>query len=171
MKKRSLFKRLLSGFVATALAATICFGDRVFNDLFASADQAPPQTVKFKFYDHEGQPSNCDLTENVRFYVVGAIVPKGSKITATPGNEDKIIAWNAIQIYPKETSLTNSMQHSTISHSVYTHTTVGGGGGQLNLPICCIRPRSIILRATRSPIIRREELRQETPMQVSRTQR
>ena len=105
MKKRSLFKRLLSGFVATALAATICFGDRVFNDLFASAEKAPPQTVKVKFYDHEGQPSNCDLTENVRFYVVGAIVPKGSKITATPGNEDKIIAWNAIQIYPKENAV------------------------------------------------------------------
>ena len=40
MKKRSLFKRLLSGFVATAMALSICFSDKVFEDLFASAENA-----------------------------------------------------------------------------------------------------------------------------------
>ena len=102
MKKRSLFKRLFSGIVATALAATICFGDRAFSDLFASAE-GETQTVDVNFYDN-GDPAVYDAHENgMRYFVLGAIVDKdaGPKIAATAAYEDQIIAWDCKEITPQ----------------------------------------------------------------------
>ena len=102
MKKRPLFQRLFSGIVATALAATICFGDGVFKDIFASA-VGEAQTVNVNFYDN-GDPAVYDAHENgMRYFVLGAIVDKdaGPKIAATAAYEDQIIAWDCKEITPQ----------------------------------------------------------------------
>ena len=110
MKKRSLFKRLLSGVVATALAATICFGDRAFSDLFASAE-GETQTVNVNFVDN-GEAKPYDSHENgMRYFVLGALVDKdaGPKIAATADYEDQIVAWDCKEITP------NTDAQSTVS--------------------------------------------------------
>ena len=112
MKKRSLIKRVFSGVVATALAATICFSDRVFNDLFASATNKSALTATVEFFAEDDttkqtyQQDEAD-TENYRFFVLGALVSRsdyeasGRKITATAPYEDKLLAWNCMEIFPK----------------------------------------------------------------------
>ncbi|MCR5478320.1 MAG: hypothetical protein K6F27_00485, partial [Ruminococcus sp.] len=110
MKKRSLFKRLFSGVVATALAATICFGDRAFSDLFASAE-GETQTVNVNFVDN-GEAKPYDSHENgMRYFVLGALVDKdaGPKIAATADYEDQIVAWDCKEITP------NTDAQSTVS--------------------------------------------------------
>ena len=110
MKKRSLFKRLFSGIVATALAATICFGDRAFSDLFASAE-GETQTVNVNFVDN-GEAKPYDSHENgMRYFVLGALVDKdaGPKIAATADYEDQIVAWDCKEITP------NTDAQSTVS--------------------------------------------------------
>ena len=111
MKKRSLFKRLLSGFVATALAATICFGDRVFDDLFASA-AGEAQTVNVDIYDGEALSPvvNEEGDTNYRYFVLGALVDKdaGPQIAATEKYVDQFIAWDCKEINPKTDA------HSTV---------------------------------------------------------
>ncbi len=112
MKKRSLIKRVFSGVVATALAATICFSDRVFNDLFASATNKSALTATVEFFAEDGttrqtyQQDEAD-TENYRFFVLGALVSRsdyeasGRKITATAPYEKQLLAWNCMEIFPK----------------------------------------------------------------------
>ena len=112
MKKRSLIKRVFSGVVATALAATICFSDRVFNDLFASATNKSALTATVEFFGEDGttkqtyQQDEAD-TENYRFFVLGALVSRsdyeasGRKITATAPYEKQLLAWNCMEIDPK----------------------------------------------------------------------
>ena len=112
MKKRSLLKRLLSGFVATALAATICFGDRVFDDLFASA-AGEAQTVNVDIYDGEALSPVVNEegdTTNSRYFVLGALVDKdaGPQIAATEKYVDQFIAWDCKEINPKTDA------HSTV---------------------------------------------------------
>ena len=71
MKKRSLFKRLLSGFVATAMALSICFSDKVFEDLFASAENGD-FTVNVDFKDREEETVYDGHENGMRYFVLGA---------------------------------------------------------------------------------------------------
>lgn len=102
MKKISLFKRLLSGIAAAALAATICFGDRVFGDLFASAATDPTVVVKVL---NEGKPITYDGDSdnaNVKYYVLGALFDKSAgNVEATAQYEKNIVAWDCKEINPK----------------------------------------------------------------------
>ena len=109
MKKRSLFKRLLSGFVATAMALSICFSDKVFEDLFASADATP--TVKVKFVDENGNNIKYvkpeDDTNSYRYFVLGALVKKADYtegLSATLNNEPKLYAWQIQEFNPENDS-------------------------------------------------------------------
>ena len=112
MKKRSLFKRLFSGIVATALAATICFGDRAFSDLFASAE-GETQTVNVDFYNGgELSPAVNEIGDdtNYKYYVLGVLVDKnaGPKVAATSDYVDQFVAWDCKEINPKTDA------HSTV---------------------------------------------------------
>jgi tRNA C32,U32 (ribose-2'-O)-methylase TrmJ len=71
MKKRSLFKRLLSGFVATAMALSICFSDKVFEDLFASAAEGDPSvTVKVM------NDGNLEKYPNAQYHFASTKAPR-----------------------------------------------------------------------------------------------
>ena len=106
MKKRSLFKRLLSGFVATALAATICFGDRVFGDLFASAAGDDP-AVKVMFRDG-GEPAKAVNEEGdntqYEYYVLGVLFNKGEAKSIKEDNVADFVAWDWEKIDPTTTT-------------------------------------------------------------------
>ena len=125
MKKRSLFKRLLSGFVATAMALSICFSDKVFEDLFASAAEGDP-SVKVDFYDNNGELApvvNEDGdTTNYKYFVLGVLVNKdaGSKVAATSKYVDQFVAWDCKEIDPKtNASTTVTFDKFYVKHADY----------------------------------------------------
>ena len=107
MKKRSLIKRVFSGFVAMALAATICFGDKVFQDLFASAAGEPTVTVKFV---DDGVEKPYEDKTSAAFFVVGALVNKGGSVELTG---DDVVAWGAVRIDPTKNA------SSTVTFGTY----------------------------------------------------
>ena len=124
MKKRSLFKRLLSGFVATAMALSICFSDKVFEDLFASAAEGDP-SVKVDFYD-DGELApvvNEDGdTTNYKYFVLGVLVDKnaGPKVAATSAYVDQFVAWDCKEIDPKtNASTTVTFDKFYVKHADY----------------------------------------------------
>ena len=112
MKKRSLFKRLLSGFVATAMALSICFSDKVFEDLFASAENGD-FTVNVDFKDREEETVYDGHENGMRYFVLGALVKENASPALTVANDANIVAWECKEIYPQ----TNS--HSTVTFSEF----------------------------------------------------
>ncbi len=112
MKKRSLFKRLLSGFVATAMALSICFSDKVFEDLFASAENGD-FTVNVDFKDSEEETVYDGHENGMRYFVLGALVKENASPALTVSNDANIVAWECKEIYPQ----TNS--HSTVTFSEF----------------------------------------------------
>jgi len=105
MKRRSLFKRFVSGFMAFALAATVCFDGNLLTPLRANAD-GEIQTVNVNFYDNDVK-SLCVNEEgdntNYRYFVLGALVDKDADtdIAATKDYVDQFVAWDCKEIFPK----------------------------------------------------------------------
>ena len=114
MKKRSLFKRLLSGFVATAMALSICFSDKVFEDLFASAAEGDP-SVTVKVMNDGNLEKYANHVPGTKYYVLGALVNKeDAGISVKKDNVDKIVAWDC-----KEIDLANKAEDTVTFETFY----------------------------------------------------
>ncbi|WP_037344856.1 prealbumin-like fold domain-containing protein, partial [Ruminococcus sp. FC2018] len=114
MKKRSLFKRLLSGFVATAMALSICFSDKVFEDLFASAAEGDP-SVTVKVMNDGNLEKYANHVSGTKYYVLGALVNKeDAGISVKKDNVDKIVAWDC-----KEIDLANKAEDTVTFEKFY----------------------------------------------------
>ena len=83
------------------MALSICFSDKVFEDLFASAAGGNP-TVTVKFVD-DGVEKTYENTTQAAFFVVGALVNKGGSVDLAG---DDVAAWGAVKIDPAQNAST-----------------------------------------------------------------
>ena len=133
MKKRSLFRRVLSGIVAAALTATVCFGDGIFKNLAASAADDPVVTVGFYDGGEKSPVVNEDGDTNTyRYFVLGALIknenaqyvdPKDGKTknrTATAEHVNFIEAWDCIELDKAEAEQTVTFNTFYKKHRQYT---------------------------------------------------
>ena len=133
MKKRSLFRRVLSGMVAAALAATVCFGDGIFKNLAASAADDPVVTVGFYDGGEKSPVVNEEGDTNTyRYFALGALIknenmqyvdPKDGKTknrTATAEHVKYIEAWDCIELDKTKAEQTVTFDTFYKKHNQYT---------------------------------------------------